>query len=185
MNIFNDWLNAIELPLLKEMHGALECGFLDFLMPCVSSLCKWGAMWIILAVVLLCFKKTRRVGVTMAISLLLGLLLCNIILKPLTMRIRPYIADPTITLLLKPESEFSFPSGHTISAFEGAFSIFLHNKKWGSAALFLAALIGFSRLYLMMHYFTDVIVGALLGVVCALIAYYLGKLLIKKTKMPV
>lgn len=171
MHLFNDYLNAIELPLLKSLHGALECGFLDTVMPPISKLCDAGWFWIALAVILIIPKKTRRIGVTMGIALAIGLIVCNFGLKPLTARIRPYDADAAINLIIAKESEFSFPSGHSIASFEGAFAIFLYDKRWGAAALVLAALIAFSRLYLMVHYFTDVIVGALLGILFAYLAY--------------
>lgn len=184
MNIFNDVLNGIELPLLNGMHDAAECGFLDFIMPVISAFSKLGIFWIAVAAVFLCIRKTRRDGVTMLLSLAMGLVLCNFVLKPLCARVRPYVVDPSIVTLIKAENDFSFPSGHTIAAFEGAFSIFMHNKKWGGPALILAVLIGFSRLYLRMHYFTDVIAAAILGIVLAVAAYYLGRLMLKKTDLP-
>ena len=184
MNFFNNVLNPIELPLLNGMHGSLECGFLDFIMPLISAFSKYGIFWIALAVILLCFRKSRRTGVTMLLSLALGLVICNFILKPWTARIRPYVDDPTIKLLIEAETGYSFPSGHTIAGFEGAFSIFLNNKKWGVPALILAVLIGFSRLYLQMHYFTDVIAAVILGIALALAAYYLGGIILKKTGLP-
>ena len=185
MNFFNDILNPIELPLLKEFHDAIRCDFLDFIMPGISTLCKWGLFWIALAAVLLLFRETRKTGLTVALALAIGLILCNLILKPVTARIRPYEVDTSIVLLLKKETEFSFPSGHTIASFEGAVGVFMHNRKWGAAAIVLAVLISFSRLYLMMHYFTDVIVSAILGTIIAVVAYHLGKWLIQKTKLPV
>ena len=121
----------------------------------------------------------------MALALILGFVLCNLILKPLCVRIRPYELDPEITLLISKETDFSFPSGHTMSSFASAAAIFMNSKKWGIAAFVLAALIAFSRLYLLMHFFTDVIAAAVLGTVCGVCAYFIGKLLIVKTKMPV
>lgn len=171
MHLFNDYLNGLELPILRGLHDTLECGFLDATMPFVSMLCTAGWFWIAAAIVLLFPRKTRKIGVTMGIALGLGLLICNFGLKPLTARIRPYDVDTAIRLIVGKESEFSFPSGHAVASFEGAFSIFLHNKKWGSAALVLATVIAFSRLYLMVHYFTDIIVGAALGMLLAFIAY--------------
>lgn len=177
-------LNQIEVGWLHALQDAVGCAFLDFVMPLITSLSNTGIFWIILAVILLFFKKTRRAGMTMGLALIFGLLLCNLTLKPLTARIRPYIFDPSIQLIVGPESEFSFPSGHTISAFEGAVGLWIHHRKAGWACIVLAALIGFSRLYLMVHYPTDVIAGMLLGIVLAFIASWCINRVIEKTKIP-
>ena len=178
-------LNQIEVGWLHALQDAVGCAFLDFVMPLITSLSNTGIFWIILAVILLFFKKTRRAGMTMGLALIFGLLLCNLTLKPLTARIRPYVFDPSIQLIVGPESEFSFPSGHTISAFEGAVGLWIHHRKAGWACIVLAALIGFSRLYLMVHYPTDVIAGVIFGVVIAAVACVIGNFIVKKTKMPV
>lgn len=180
MNFFN----SFEVGLLHSLHDFLECGFLDGVFSTVTHLADGGIFWIILAIVLLFFKKTRRAGVTMAFALILGLIFGNIIIKPLTARVRPYDFDTSIVLLIPPESEFSFPSGHTLASVEGAVSLWLYHKKAGVAAAVLALLIAFSRLYLMVHYPLDVIAGAILGVIFALAASKLADLLIKKAKIP-
>lgn len=174
-------LNPIEIEFLHDLQDIVQCEFLDWFMPLVTSLANAGIFWILLAVVLLCFRQTRKVGITMGIALIFGLLLGNLTLKPLTARIRPYDFDPSIRLLIPPESEFSFPSGHTLASFEGAVSIFAHNRKFGTAALILAAIIAFSRLYLMVHYPLDVITGAILGSVFALIAVKITDRIFKKS----
>lgn len=178
MNSFN----SFEIELLHDLQDVVQCGFLDWLMPIITSLANAGIFWILLAVVLLCFKKTRKVGLTMGIALIFGLLVGNLMLKPLTARIRPYDFDTTITLLIPPEHEYSFPSGHTLASFEGAVSIFAYNRKFGTAALILAVLIAFSRLYLMVHYPIDVITGAVLGSVFALIAVKITDRIFRKSE---
>jgi len=182
MNLFEDILNPWELPLLEGLHDAIECPFLDALMPFVSNFAKWGVGWIVLGLVLVCIRKTRKMGVTVLLSLLLGLLFCNGILKPLFARIRPYEWNTAITLLIPPESDRSFPSGHAVASFESAVAVFCYHKKWGAVALVLAGVIAFSRLYLLMHFFTDVLVGALVGILCGLLAYALVGLFCKKQK---
>ena len=187
-----EFLNNAEVDILINLHEALKCAFLDYVMPVLSFLANAGWFWIALAVVLLFFKKTRRIGVTMAIALFMGLVICNFIIKPVVARIRPYDWDETRYLynvidslwLKKIESDFSFPSGHTIASFEGAVSIFIYNKKWGIAAIVLAVLIAFSRIYLCYHYPLDVLVSLILGIGFAIIASLIAKWLIKKTKMP-
>ena len=115
----------------------------------------------------------------MGIAMLMGLLLCNLTLKPLCQRPRPYdyqfdVFNKLIPLLIEQQHDFSFPSGHTIASFEAAGVIALNNKKWGIPALILASLIAFSRLYLYVHYPTDVLVSVLLGLALAFVGNQLA-----------
>ncbi len=180
-----EMLNQLELPILHGIQDLLHCDFCDFFFANVTKLGNEGIFWIALTVILLFFKKTRKAGVAMGISLIMGLFLCNLGLKPLVQRIRPYNVDPSITLIIPPESEFSFPSGHTVSSIETAVALWLNHKKAGVAAIILALIIAFSRLYLMVHYPTDVLFGILLGVGIAVVANLLAGWLVRKTKMPV
>ncbi len=176
-------LNEFEVGLLHSMHNAIECPFLDGFFKIITRFGDGGMFFIALAVVLLFFKKTRRAGITMGISLLLGLLLCNMTIKPIAARIRPYDFDTSIVLIIPPESEFSFPSGHTVASFEGALSVLFYHKKAGICMLVLAVLIAFSRLYLMVHYPVDVLAGVILAVCIAFAAKKLTKVLIEKSKI--
>lgn len=160
-------MNAFELKFLDFIAEHLRCGFLDFLMPKITVLGNAGIFWIALAVVLLIPKKTRKAGVAMAIALILGLIFCNITLKPLVARVRPYDVRGILPYLIEVQHDFSFPSGHTTASFEGAAVVFFYNKKWGAAALVLASLIAFSRMYLYVHYPTDILGGVVLGVLFA------------------
>jgi len=164
-------LNSMEIVWVRGIHDALESSFMDFIMPLITSLSDGGIFWILLALVFLIPKDTRRMGLTMGLALVIGLLVGNLGLKPLIGRIRPYDFDPSILLIIPPESEFSFPSGHSLAAFEGAMGIFLYRKRWGVPALILAALIAFSRVYLQVHYPIDIVCGSVLGAVFAWIAY--------------
>ena len=164
------------------------CAFLDAVMPVITVLGEGGWIWIVIAVLLLFMPKYRKAGVTMAFALILMLILNDGILKNIFARPRPFNFEPFEALYQsfatdangKPEllvslpSSFSFPSGHTSSSFAAAAAILI-NKKWkaGIPALILAVLIGFSRSYLMVHYPTDVLFGALMGVGYALLAYFL------------
>ncbi len=178
MNTFN----SLEIGLLHSLHNTLQCDFLDWFMPIITALGNWGIFWILLAAVFLCFRRTRKIGISIGIALVFGLIIGNLTLKPLTGRIRPYDFDPSIVLLIPPEHEFSFPSGHTLASFEGAVSLFLYHKKSGIAALILAVLIAFSRLYLMVHYPLDVIAGAILGSIFAFAAHRITKQIASKIK---
>lgn len=177
-------LNQIEAAWLHWLQDAAGCAFLDKVMPVITSLSDAGLFWIVLAAVLLCFRKTRRAGMTMGLALIFGLLVCNLTLKPLAARIRPFDFDPSIRLIVEHMSDYSFPSGHTTAAFEGAVGLWLHHKKPGWICLVLAVLIAFSRLYLMVHYPTDVLAGAILGSLLAFAASRCANCLIEKTKLP-
>ena len=179
MSFFSFLVEGFDLPILDWIADNLWCPVLDTVMPVVTLLGDAGIFWIAMAVVLLFFKKTRRVGVGMGIALLAGLLLCNLTLKPLCQRPRPYdyqydVFGKLIPLLIERQHDFSFPSGHTIASFEAAGVIWLNRKKWGIAALALACLIAFSRLYLYVHYPTDVLFSVVLGIGLALLGNWLA-----------
>ena len=172
MNLFSLLAEGFDLPILDWIASNLWCPFLDAVMPVITVLGDAGIFWMVLAGVLLLFKKTRRVGLGMGVAMLMGLLLCNLTLKPLCQRPRPYdyqyeTFGKLIPLIIQRQHDFSFPSGHTIASFEAAGVIALNHKKWGVAALVLASLIAFSRLYLYVHYPTDVLVSVVLGVAFA------------------
>ncbi len=137
-----------------------------------------GIFWIAIALFLLCFKKTRLWGLTMSFALMIGLILGNGVMKNLFARPRPYTLDPTIQLRLlwgEMTKDYSFPSGHTLASFEAAVSLLIYHKKWGFAALALAVMIAFSRVFLLVHYPSDVIAGAILGSLFAIISSLLAK----------
>lgn len=162
-------MNELELHILWWIREHLTNPFLDTVMPYLTSLANHGEFWILLAVILLCFKKTRKAGVAMGLAMACGYLIGNMGMKNLFARTRPY--DVTeVTLLVAKLHDFSLPSGHTLVSFEAATALWFYHRRWGVSALVLAALIGYSRLYLFVHYPTDVVAGALLGVGIALAA---------------
>lgn len=179
MNLFSLLAEGFDLPILDWIASNLWCPFLDAVMPVITVLGDAGIFWMVLAAVLLLFKKTRRVGLGMGVAMLMGLLLCNLMLKPLCQRPRPYdyqyeTFGKLIPLIIQRQHDFSFPSGHTIASFEAAGVIALNHKKWGVAALVLASLIAFSRLYLYVHYPTDVLASILLGVALAFLGNWIA-----------
>ena len=178
--LLNSLAVSFDLPILEWIQAHLQCGFLDKAMPIITLFGDAGIFWIAVAVLLGVFPKTRKTGISMIVALVLGLLVCNITLKPLVARIRPYDFQmrefgKTISLLIEAQHDYSFPSGHTIASFEAAGVIVLNNKKWGIAALVLACLIAFSRLYLYVHYPTDVLVSIVLGFALALMGNWLSR----------
>jgi len=176
-----------EIVLLNGLQSVLRCTFCDKFFEIITHLGDAGIFWIILTVIFLCFKNTRKMGICMAFSLILGLITGNLIMKNLFARTRPFYYDSASVgledLLIKEPHDYSFPSGHTLASFNGAISIFLHNKKWGVAALVLAALIAFSRLYLFVHFPTDILGGILLATACSLVSYYIVKRFLAKREL--
>ena len=159
-------MTGFELSILDFIQNTLRCSFLDMFMTKITLLGNGGVFWIILTLLLLISKKYRKAGIIMAIALILDLLLCNMFLKPVVARIRPFYINTDIVLLIPKPSEFSFPSGHSAVSFAGASAmLFAGNKHW-KWAMVIAAVIAFSRLYLYVHFPTDVIGGALLGIFC-------------------
>lgn len=148
----------------QHFHNPLT----DFLFPLVTYLGELGACWIFLALVLLFIKKYRRAGAVMLIAMALGALLGEGIIKNIVCRPRPFqYFDAACPLLIDPPSGYSFPSGHSCASFAAATALFLQHRRAGSLALVLAALIAFSRVFLFVHFPTDILAGALLGILLA------------------
>lgn len=149
----------------------------DFMTPFwkfITFLGDSGWFWITLSVLLLLSKQTRRTGVTALLALGLGALITNVALKNMVARIRPYEVIEGLVLLVKEQSDFSFPSGHSCASFAAAVVYYkMLPKKYGISAVILAALIAFSRLYVGVHYPSDVIAGSVIGILVALLAYVL------------
>lgn len=185
LNLFNQLAVSFDLPILDWIQAHLQCGFLNFIMPIITLFGEGGIFWIAVTVLLLCIPKTRKTGLGMAFALIMGLLVCNVTLKPLVQRPRPYDFQQTnfgvvIPLLVERLHDFSFPSGHTIASFEAATVLLKNSKKLGIPAMILACLIAFSRLYLYVHYPTDVIFSVFAGILFAFIGDFLaGKVLAK------
>ena len=176
---------SFDLPILDWIQETMQCTFLDKTMPIVTLFGDGGVFWIGIAVLLLFFAKYRKTGFSMGMALVLGLVVCNITLKPLVARIRPYdfqlpAFGREITLLISAQHDFSFPSGHTIASFEACTVLLLHDKRMGIPATVLAILIAFSRLYLYVHYPTDVLVSLVLGIAFGLLGNFLVNLIYKK-----
>ena len=168
---FLDFLQTIHTPLL------------DKILAFITSLGNVGIIWIVLAVVLLILPKTRKAGIIVAAALLMDLILCNLILKNLVARVRPYDVNTAIAILIKKPLDFSFPSGHTAASFAAMTALVLAKmKKAWIAALVLAVLIAFSRLYFYVHYPTDVLGGAVVGILSGIIGYTIVEKLDKRWK---
>lgn len=169
------FMNYIEAEILKYIASMVSNPFFDGLFEFISILGNKGALWIILSLAMLMFKKTRKAGICCALSLVICLILGNLILKPLVGRIRPYNFDKEIQIIIPPLLDGSFPSGHTMASFAFASSLRKYFKKAGLFALIVAVFMGLSRIYLCVHYPTDVLAGALFGIGFGMISYKINE----------
>ena len=168
-----DQISSFDHRVLVAINASMRLPFMAAVMPWVTKLGDGGVFWIALALVLLIPKKTRRTGAAMAVAMLLGLIIGNGLIKNLVMRTRPFdLAHPVVSrsnLLIAPPTDYSFPSGHTLASFEAATALFKDHSVYGFFAYVLAILIAFSRLYLQVHYPSDVLGGAILGFLLGLL----------------
>lgn len=171
------WEFAV-LDFLQRLHTTAG----DMFFSAITHLGDAGIAWIILSLLFLCIKKYRKYGAAMAFALIFGVIIGNITLKPLIARIRPYDVNTTIDVLVKKPTDFSFPSGHTLSSFAASLALLKYNKRLGIAAVIIAVLIAFSRMYLYIHYPTDVLAGAIIGWGCSFISCKLVDHLLTKEK---
>lgn len=161
-------LTTMEGGILLFIQENLRMPVLNEIMCFITTLGNKGAIWIVFSLLMLCFKRTRKAGLASAIALLLSLLVTNIALKNIIHRIRPYEVIESLNILVKAEHSFSFPSGHSSGSLAGGWAMFrMLPKKWGVPALVLAVLISLSRLYVGVHFPTDVLGGVIIGVLVA------------------
>ena len=116
-------MQAAELAVLDWLQAHLRCDFLDAVMPWISRICDHGEIWILLAAVLLLLWKHRWTGMSLSFALILDLICCNIVLKPLVGRVRPFLVNTAVELLTAPPADASFPSGHTAASFAAVFAL--------------------------------------------------------------
>lgn len=161
----------MDFSILYAIQG-LRSAWLDNVILAITKVMgSYGQIWLVVALVLLLFRQTRKTGVCVIVSYALIFIVGQFVLKDLIARPRPCHIDETVELLIKRPSSYSCPSTHSGWAFAAAFSIFLSHRKnckaAGIVAIAAAAVIGFSRLYLFVHFPTDVLFGAVLGVLAA------------------
>ena len=171
----------MELFILDWIQDHLRCGFLDAVLPAISWTCNHGELWIVLAACLLAVKRTRRQGATVAAALVLDLICCNLFLKPLVGRVRPFAVNTAVELLVAAPLDASFPSGHTAVSFAAVFALKASGSRLWKPALAFAVVIAFSRLYLYVHWPSDILGGMLLGAVLGRVAGALVKRLWKES----
>ena len=172
-----DTLLTIDGQILIWIQEHLRRAWLTPVMTDITKLGGLGLIWIVICLLLLCFKKTRWAGAAGLLGLIFSLLLNNLCLKRLGARTRPYEVVEGLKLLTAKATDFSVPSGHAGSSFAAATAICCMQKgsRWRWLTLALAILMGFTRLYIGIHYPTDVLAGALTGALCGAAAYIVMK----------
>lgn len=161
----------MELHIL-DMIQTIRRPALDTVMVFISSLGNAGLIWIALAIALLLIPRTRKSGWIVSASVLADVVLCNGILKNVFQRTRPFDVNTAVQLLVSPPQDYSFPSGHTALSFAVVTGLFLAGmKKLWKPALVLACLMAFSRMYLYVHYPTDILGGMLVGILAGFFGY--------------
>ena len=125
-------MQAAELAVLDWLQAHLRCDFLDAVMPWISRICDHGEIWILLAAVLLLLRKHRWTGMSLSFALILDLICCNIVLKPLVGRVRPFLVNTAVELLTAPPADASFPSGHTAASFAAVFALRASGSGWAA-----------------------------------------------------
>jgi undecaprenyl-diphosphatase len=168
-----DWISGADEAILLFVQENLRTPALTAVMKTVSRLGDAGIVWIVLGILLLFFAKTRRGGGYMLASLAVEYALCDLVIKKLVLRPRPYLVIQALELLVKQESSTSFPSGHSASSFVCAYILTRCFGKKGAWSYVLATFIALSRIYVGVHYPSDVVAGVLLGTVIGVVMYAL------------
>lgn len=156
------------LDMFQQIHSDILTVFMKFF----TIIGEGGAVWILVGIVLLCMKQTRKYGVIVLFSLLLCLIFGNGILKNIIARPRPCWRHPEVPMQIAVPTDYSFPSGHTFSSFAATISLAYWNRRAGLAALVGAVLIAASRMYFFVHYPTDILAGMVLGILLAVISIW-------------
>ena len=174
-------MSPITLWDLSVLDALQSCRtpFWDSFFASVTHLGDGGILWIAFTLVLLCIPKTRKLGICVAIALIFDLLLCNVCIKPLVSRVRPY-ALRDVVLLVRAPKDASFPSGHAAAAFSVCCALAWKRSRLAIPAVVLAFVIAFSRLYLYIHYPTDVFAGIALGALCGTLGHLASDRIFRK-----
>ncbi len=164
-----------EFYILDYIQSNFRTELLDKIMPIVSFMGKLSWIWVVIAIVCLFTKKFRRLGISLSSDLIFNLIAGNLIIKTIVARPRPCTLNKTVELISSVPFDTSFPSGHTLFAFGAATIIFIYNKWLGIIAYLFACIMAFSRLYLYVHFPTDILFGAIFGITFAVISYFITK----------
>ena len=174
-------INQFDKSILLWVQDGVRSDALTPVMKVITYMGDKGILWIVLTLVLIAIKRTRRVGLTCALAMIFGLLFTNLVIKNWVARTRPYEVFDELTLIINKQHDFSFPSGHATNSLATATVMFcMLPRKWGVPALIMAILISLSRIYVGVHYPTDILGGAIIGVGSAFLAMKLTPKIIKR-----
>ena len=173
-----------EFDILNGIQSVFQSDLMDQIMPAVTALGNGGIFWIAAGLVFTLYKKTRTFGICILTALVFEVLSCNVILKPLVARPRPFTSDPARILLIPRPEDYSFPSGHTATAFMTATMLnkeYGHKSPWiGIGAYSVATATGLMRMANNKHWLSDVLTGAGIGILSTELGYYLADLIFKE-----
>lgn len=179
-----DFIQRLDVLLMLWLQNDVRCAVLNPIMIFFTTIGNVGAVWLALGAVFLCFKKYRRLGFHIIISIALFYVLNDLVIKQLVQRPRPFLAIEGLTVLVTKPASWSFPSGHACSSFAAAFVLTKTLKKKGSWSYLLAALIAVSRPYVGVHYVSDILAGAVVGTVGAIFCMMLFRKIERKPASP-
>lgn len=173
-----DFITNIDFSILYWIQDNLRNSFMDFVMPLFSNLQDGGLIWISIAVVMLFFKRTRYCGIAVLFAMGIDTLITEYGIKNIVCRVRPCNLVDDVNMLVKKPTSYSFPSNHSASAFAGAVAVMLTIKKkaWTIPAFVFSGIISFSRMYVFVHFPSDVFAGILLGSAVAVLVCFLMKI---------
>ena len=173
----------IDKSILFWIKDNLRNDILTPILKFITNLGHGGMIWILLTLILLFYKPTRKLGIFCIVALIGEYLFCDGLLKHLVRRVRPYDKFPSLQPLVERQSGYSFPSGHSSCAFAVGWTIFRKgDKKIGIPVLILAITIALSRLYVAVHYPSDVLAGILLGITFSYIGEWIVNQITRRWK---
>lgn len=176
-----NFIQMIDTNIIYFFSDKVQNNFLNPIIIFLTKIGDGGLFWILISLIFLFKKNYRKVGIISIIALMINFLLGEVILKNLIQRPRPFVTHPDLKLLIHAPTSFSCPSGHTSASFAVAFVIAYYLKKLAAPALIIASLISLSRIYLLVHYPSDILAGILLGLVsCILSILIYNKILFKR-----
>ena len=179
----SDFVFDIDKKILLFIQDYIRQGWLTPIVKFITHLGDAGILWIALTLLFLLIRKYRKTGAMMSVALVIGLIITNLILKNSVARIRPYVLIDSLKLLIEKQKDFSFPSGHSTSSIAASVVMFRTlPKKIGIPALILGLLICLSRLYVGVHYPSDVVAGIIIGVVAAHLAIMIINKILERIK---
>lgn len=164
----------IDWGILHWIQNYMACDFMNFIMPKITVIGDFAAIWLLAAIAMILSKKYKRQGVLVVVGILFSLLIGSMLLKNIVARPRPCWLDTSFNMLVAVPTDYSFPSGHTLASVTAATILTLSNKKFAFVAIPVALLIAFSRLYLYVHFPSDVLASIIIGIVLGVLVYKIG-----------